>query len=171
MGKQDVIKHCKTQGHQDRARSLQSQSRLNFSDPALSDEISKRTEVEVRMAVLTASCNIPLAFHDQLSPAVRCMFPDSKIAAKYHSASTKATCMLNLAVAPALKKDLVASMIVHPFSVSIDGSNDAGLEKMNPMTIRIYDETDRKIVTRFLDMCSSRSSTAEAIYGVMDRTA
>ena len=99
MGKQDVIKHCKTQGHQDKAKSLQSQSRLTFSNPTASDEVLKRTEAEVRMAVLTAS------FHDQLSPTIRSIFPDSKIAAKYHSASTKATCMLNLAVAPALKKD------------------------------------------------------------------
>ena len=122
----------------------------------------------MKMAVLTASCNVPLAFHDQLSPTIRSVFPDSKIAAKYHSASTKAMCMLNLAIAPALKKDLVESMMVHPFSVSIDGSNDAGLEKMNPMTIRIYDVNNGKIVTKFLDMCTTKSSTAVAIYGVMD---
>ena len=59
-------------------------------------------------------------------------------------------CMLNLAIAPALKKDLVENMKVHPFSVSIDGSNDNALEKMNPMTIRIYDVNHGKIVTQFL---------------------
>ena len=167
MGKQDVIKHCKTQGHQDRAISLKSQSRLNFSNPS-SDEVLKRTEAEVRMAVLMASCNIPLAFHDQLSPTIRRIFPDSKIAAKYHSASTKAMCMLNLAVAPSLKKDLVDNMKVHPFSVSVDGSNDTGMEKMNPVTIRIYDQSSGKVVTQFLDICTSTSSTAEAIFNVMD---
>ena len=91
------------QGHQDRAKALKSQSKLSFLNPAASNEAMKRTEAEVRMAVLTASCNIPLAFHDQLSPTLRSIFPDSKIAAKYHSASTKATYMLNLAIAPALK--------------------------------------------------------------------
>jgi len=45
MGKQD-IKHCETQGHQGRAKSLKSQSRLNFSNPATSDEVLKRTEAE-----------------------------------------------------------------------------------------------------------------------------
>ena len=76
--------------------------------------------------------------------------------------------MLNLAIAPALKKDLLENMKAHPFSISIDGSNDTGLEKMNPMTIRIYDEKNGKIVTQFLDMCTTTSSTAEAIYSVMD---
>ena len=77
MGKQDVIKHCKTQGHQDKAKSLQSQSRLTFSNPTASDEVLKRTEAEARMAVLTASCNVPLAFHDQLSPTIRSIFKKS----------------------------------------------------------------------------------------------
>ena len=170
MGKQDIIKHCKTQGHQDRAKSLESQSRLNFSNPATSDEVLKRTAAEVKIAVLTACCNIPFTFHDQLSPTIRSVFPDSKVAVKYHSAKTKAMCMLNLAIAPALKKDLVENMKVHPFSVSIDGSNDNALDKMNPMTIRIYDVNHSKIVVQFLDMCTSTSATAEAIYGVMNET-
>ena len=84
------------------------------------------------MAVLTASCNVPLAFHDQLSPTLRSIFPDLKIAAKYHSASTKATCILNLAIAPSLKMDLIETVKAHPFWISINGSNDTGLEKSEP---------------------------------------
>jgi len=72
------------------------------------------------MAVLTASCNVPFAFHDQLSPMIRSVFLDSKIAAKYHSASTKAMCMLNLAIAPALKEDLLENMRVHASFLSFD---------------------------------------------------
>ena len=102
IGKQEVIKHCKMQGHEDKANSLQSQSRLTFSNPMASDKVFKKTEAEVRMAVLTASCYVPLAFHDQLLPTIGSIFPNSKIGAKYHSASTKAMCMLNLAIAPAL---------------------------------------------------------------------
>ena len=138
MGKSDVLKHCSTQSHQDQARSLQSQSRLNFPTISISTD-KKRLEAEVRIAVLASSFNIPLAFHDQLSPLLRSIFPDSEIATKYHSASTKATCILNHAVAPKLKKGLIDSMKVNPFSVSVDGSNDIGLTKMNPLTVRIFD--------------------------------
>lgn len=167
MGKRDIVKHCNGKRHQDLAKSMQSQHRLNFSVPSTS-ELLQRTEAELKMAVLTASANVPMAFHDCLSPTIRSVFPDSKIASKYHSASTKATCMLNIAVAPSLIKDLVESMQSHPFSLSIDGSNDTGLEKMNPITIRLYDINNKKIVTRFLDMCSSTSASAEGVYGVVE---
>lgn len=153
MGKGDVIKHSKTQVHQDLAKSMKSQSQLNLAGPSCSSEI---IEAEVKMAAITACNNIPLAFHDVLSPMIRSVFPDSKIATMYHSASTKAMCMLNLAIAPMFKEDLITSMKVHPFSISIDGSNDNGLKKMNPITIRIYDVNENRIVTRFLDMHSSK---------------
>ena len=120
------------------------------------------------MAVLTASSDAPLAFHDNLSPTIRRVFPDSKIASKYHSASTKATCMLNEAVAPMLIKDLLQNMKCYPFSLSVDGSNDNGLKKMNPFTVRIFDVNASRIVTRFLDMCTSSSATAEGIFTIID---
>ena len=81
----------------DQAKLLKSQSRLSFV--ASTSEATQRTEAKLKLAVLTAHSNIPLAFHDKLSPAIRELFPDSKIASKYHSASTKATCMLNGGVA------------------------------------------------------------------------
>jgi hypothetical protein len=166
MGKQDVVKHCHTQGHQDQAQLLESQSRIRFN--AESNETLKRTVAELKIAVLTATSNIPMAFHDSLSPTINKVFPDSGIACKYRSASTKATCMLNLAVAPMLVDDLVQQMKTHPYSLSTDGSNDTGLHKMNPAMVRIYDIKENRIVTRFLDMCPSTSSTAEAIYSVLN---
>ena len=118
------------------AKVFKSQCRLNFT--ADCPEIAQQTEAELKMAVLTAASNIPLAFHDVLSPTIRDSFPDSKIASRYHSASTKATCMLNRAVAPMLVSDLLETMKVHPFSLSVDGSNDSGLEKMNPVDYQSF---------------------------------
>ena len=68
MGKPYIIKHCKTQGHLDKAKPLKSQARLTVSSPSTSNEVLKTSEAEVRMTVLAASCNLQLAFHDQLSP-------------------------------------------------------------------------------------------------------
>ena len=167
MGKPDVIRHSKTKSHQEQARSLRLQPRLSFTGPS-STETSKRTEAELKMAVLTASSNVSLAFHDQLSPTIRKVFSDSKIAASYHSASTKAMCMLNRAVASVLKEDLIANMKLHPFSISIDGSNDTGLEKMYPAAVRIFDINCGRVATRFLDMCTTSSSTAEGIFTVLN---
>lgn len=76
--------------------------------------------------------------------------------------------MLNLAVAPSLINALLDKMHCHPFSVCTDGSNDRGLEKMNPLSIRIFDDENQMVVTRFLHMCPSRESTAEALFSVID---
>ena len=72
MGKKDIFKHCGTWTHLSLAKSLESQSRIKFHAPE-SRECVKRTTAEVKMAVLTASCNVPLAFHDKLSPTIRKM--------------------------------------------------------------------------------------------------
>ena len=50
----------------------------------------------------------------------------------------------------------------------MDGSNDSGLAKMNPVTIRLFNPAQNSIVTRFLDMCTSTSGTAEGIFTVID---
>ena len=101
-------------GHLDQVKALRAQPRLPFQSAQSNEELS-RTEAELKMAVSTAISNVPLAFHDHLSPTIRKIFPNSKIALKYHSASTKATCMLNEAVAPMLINNLLSSMRSHPF--------------------------------------------------------
>ena len=78
---------------------------------------------------------------------------------------TKATSILNIAVAPL---NLVKHMKCHAFSLAIDGTNDWELQKMNPITVRIYNNSVSKVVTHFLDMCTTTSATAEAIFNVMD---
>ena len=59
-------------------------------------------------------------------------------------------------------------MKVSVFSLSTDGSNDQNLEKMNTVTVRIYDVNRHKVVTKFLDMCLSKSSTSASIFSSMD---
>ena len=103
------------------------QSKLTFAGQS-SDEVLRRTAAELKMAVVAAASNIPLAFYDKLSPTIRNIFPDSKLASKYYSASTKATCMLNGATAPTLKGELLNKMRVQPFSIYVDGSNDRELQ-------------------------------------------
>lgn len=57
------------------------------------------------------------------------------------------------------------------FSIATDGSNDSGLEKMYPITVRIFDINKSQIVTEFLDMCLTKgpeAGTAEAIFNKID---
>ena len=59
-------------------------------------------------------------------------------------------------------------MKVSVFSVSTDGSNDQYLEKMNPVTVQIYDANQHKVVTKFLDICLYKSSTSTGIFSSID---
>ncbi|KAK1898802.1 Methionine-rich protein [Dissostichus eleginoides] len=62
-------------------------------------------------------------------------------------------------------------MRTNPFTLITDGSNDTGREKMNPLTVRVYDSYTSKVVHRFLDMCPTSGpscGTAEVIYQKMD---
>lgn len=166
QGKADVKDHCRSNGHLQKAKDLEKQPRLDSCYRDKANLERKTTEAEVKMTVICAHANVPTAFHDKLSSAIRSEFTDSKVAANYHSASTKAMCMLNGAIAPSLLSDLIAKMKYNPFSLMIDGSNDSGLEKINPITVRIFDVN--RIKTCFLDMCPTTSATAEALFNGMD---
>ena len=105
------------------------------------------------MTNLLVQHNVPLAVADHLSPLFRDIFPDSKIAKGYAAARTKTTCILNGSIAPYFKATLVDVMKSRPFSIAIDGSNDSGLEKINPLTVRFFDEQRGLVVTQLFDMC------------------
>ena len=137
-----------------------------LTDPTKAKLDEKIIESEVKIALLCAHQNIPIAFHDKLSPAIRSQFGDSKVAAQYHSASTKTMCVLNGAMAPSLLSELVGKMKVSAFSIMVDGSNNSGLEKMNPITVQIFDVNS--VNTYFLDMCPTASSTAQEIFNGMN---
>ena len=126
----------------------------------------------MKMAVVLAQHNIPLAIMDHLSPMFRDIFPDSKIAKGFSAARTKTTCIVNLALRPHFETLLVSHMKMHPFSLAVDGSSDTGLQKMNPLTIRIFDHENGVVCTRFLDMCltsGSAAGTAEKIFQAMEQ--
>ena len=153
QGKGGMKAHCRTAGHQKKAMELDKQPQLpNFLvDPTKANLDKKTIGAEVKMAILCAHANIhvPTAFHDK-SPAIRRQFTLPLL---------RPMCMLNGAVAPSLIPDLLAKMKTSAFSLMIDGSNNSGLQKMNPITVRIFNTN--LIKTHFLDMCPTTSSTAD----------
>ena len=54
-----------------------------------------------------------------------------------------------------------------PYSLMVDGSNDAGLSKMFPITVRVFDVNFNRVMTKFFDMDlidGTDTSTAEAMF-------
>jgi len=125
----------------------------------------------VKMAVVLAQHNLPLAIMDHLSPLFRDIFPDSKIAKGFSAARTNTLCIMNMALRPHFESILVGQMKSEPFALAIDGSNDSDLQKMNPLTVRVFDDSCGRVCTRFLDMCltsGTDAGTAAKIFEAMD---
>ena len=97
------------------------------------------------------------------------IFSESEIAQRFSSRRNKTACIINGPVAPSYQESLVAVMRSAPFSVAIDGSSDSGVEKMNPLTVRIFNECNGSVHTQFLDMCMTSQATAEGIFPMMDK--
>ena len=61
-------------------------------------------------------------------------------------------------------------MKAESFALATDGSNDSGLEKMNPLTVRIFDINRGRVTSQLLDMCLTHSGTAKSIFAEIDGT-
>jgi len=125
QGERDVTRHIASVQHQRSAKAMNTPT-LSFTTGSSKD---KTTRTEIKIANALVQNNIPLAF------------TDSDIARGYAAASTKTTCLVNGSLAPHFKSALVNTTKIQPFSIAFDGSNNTGLEKMNPMTVRLYDTT------------------------------
>ena len=60
-------------------------------------------------------------------------------------------------------------MKAEPFSLATDGSNDSGLQKMNLLTVRLFNLNRGKVLTQLLDMCLTTTSTTEGIFTKIDQ--
>ena len=130
--------------------------------------IKKREEGEVKVVRFLAEHNLPFATADHLGPLFKAIFPDSKIAKAYSCSKTKASCILNHAIVPDLRSILIDQMKKSCYSIATDGSNDQGLQKMNPVMVQLFDINQHKVVTKFFDMCPSTSSTAVGIFNAIN---
>ena len=98
--------------------------------------------------------NLPISTSDHMGPLLRAMFPDSEIAKNYGCGRTKISAIMNKALGPHCHEYVVNHIRTHPFSLGIDGSSDTCVEKMNPMTVKIFDINGPKTVSsHFYNMC------------------
>ena len=173
QGLKDVKVHCERVTHKkrvDAAKKTQSIAQLIATG---TDSTSKNViKAEVMVTNFLVQHNLPIATADHLVLLFKEVFPDSKIAASYASGRTKSSAIINNAIGPQCHTYLVQHCKNHPFSLGIDGGSDTGLEKMNPVTIRIFDiNRSKQVESHFYDMSTTSGEDcgkAAAIFDVLD---
>lgn len=155
QGLKDVKDHCDTATHKKLLKATKSQPSIAglFRPP----ESSRDTAVIRAETVVTnflIQHNLPLATADHLGPLFKTIFPDSDIAKWYSSGRTKTSAIVNKAMGPHCHNYIVQHCMEHPFSLGTDGSSDTDVNKMNPVTMRIFDvNTSKTVTTHFYDIC------------------
>ena len=165
----DMKRHVQASSHQAAYKDCIDEKQSSVSSFLATDPIQEKVmAAEVKLTVFLAENHLPMAVADQASQLFKSMFPDSQLAKKITSGRIKASGVLNDAIAEELKEILVTKLRVVPFSIAIDGSNDTGLDKMNPMTVKLFDINSHKVQQRFLDMCTTNSSKTDQIFQKMN---
>ena len=143
---------------------------LSFQQQATDSDLkAKVIKAEVMHTNFIVQHNISFLTADHLAPLYAKMFPDSKIARNFKCSRTKTTCILNEAMRPALKTELVNHMIEHPFGLINDGSSDSGVKKMNAMCVHIFDvNRSKRVECKFYDMCVTTGEDCSKAYSLFD---
>lgn len=104
---------------------------------------------------------MPIAVAETISPLIRNVFTDSKVAEGYSCGRTKSSCILNYALAQNVREALIEKMKSGPFSLAIDGSSDQNVEeKLNHLTVKYLDSESGMIANQLLDMCVTKGNYA-----------
>ena len=93
QGETDVTRHIACASHNAFVQQMSSQQRLTFPS-SCSSIATKIKRAEVKMSILLAQHNVPLALADHLSPIIRDLF-NGDVAKGYACARTKTTAILN----------------------------------------------------------------------------
>ena len=148
QGLKDVKEHCNKLSHKQAEDAWMKQTHLPSSYRGDTENVFKNTVLNAEVMVTNfVQHNLPIATADHLAQLFENVFPDSKIAASYASAKTKTFAIINKAFEPYCHSYLVNYCKRNPFSAGHDGSNDTGVQKMNPVAIRIFDIKSLKMVS------------------------
>ena len=122
------------------------------------------------MALLIVHHHTFFWLSDHLTPYIQSEFKGSKAAENFSCRRTKTATIVNC-LGSHYQKELISDLRSTPFSVMLDGSNDTGLAKMFPVTVRVFYISFNRVMTKFLDMNVMEGkdvSTAAAMFKSVD---
>ena len=104
--------------------------------PVEKDDGSIRAEV--MLVDFVTELNLPFSSLDKFTKVLPAMFPDSKIAKGLQCGRSKGTAILK-EISAKTTVSIAKRLKTQPFTVSTDGSNDVGTNKLFPLVVRTYD--------------------------------
>ena len=171
QGLKDVKDHCSKPSLLQAHSSVKKQSRLpsSFTGEKTSKQ-QKGLYAEVMVSNITVQHNLSISAADHLGQLFKNIFPDSQIASSYACSKTKTFCIINKAFQPYYHKQTIDYCKNHPFTVGHDCSNDTGVQKMNPIAVRIFDINQSKTVSEyFYSMCLTDGENAGRAYNNFEK--
>ena len=123
---------------------------------------------EVAMVDLVVELYLPLSTLDKINKVVKKVFKDSDIAKNFQCARSKGTSIVKEISAKATLS-LGERISRQPFTVSTDGSNDAGCHKLYPLVIKSVNPDTLEVSSEILSIpiCEG-SSTGENIFNLIE---
>lgn len=101
---------------------------------------------EVHMAMMLVHHNSFLNLSDHMTRFISKEFKGCPAADQFACGRTKTAAIVNW-IGGHMKEELISTMKTGPFSIMLDASNDTGLYKMFPVTVRIFDTNFDRIMT------------------------
>ena len=169
-GRHDIQKHFETSKHKLAVKARKGAQSLtsHWHSATASAEGDRTIAAEVLFTGFLLEHNLPIAAADAAGKLFPKMFPDSKIAPKYHCGRTKTTHIINGAIAPELKSQVKAMIDESPwFCLATDASSDE-CDKYLPVLIRHQNPTTGRIITSLLDMPAISKGDAASLFTTCD---
>ena len=166
-GKSDIKQHESSKKHKENAKSVV-RTKSFFCQP--SDNTPPSIKAEVAMTMMLIQHNTFFNTSDHLPPIINRQFSECDAGREYKCRRTKTAAIVNC-IGDEFFEHLKSNMQNSPYSLLLDASNDTGIEKMFPITVRIFDVNFSRIMTHFFDMnllTGRASSTAEVMFDSID---
>ena len=128
----DVNEHCRGVTHKKNEKAIKTtRGTISYHQGGGYNDLKKKTlGTEILHKNFLLQHNIPFLTADHLAPLYGKIFPKSKIVKNFTCSRTKKTAILNEAMKPAIKSELLNYMLQQPFALINDKSSDTGLNKM-----------------------------------------
>lgn len=167
-GKSELEKHNLGKKHISNMKGLRGSKNMNlFVQNPMSDEKKKyETDVkraEIKLSAFFANHNIAFQVVDMLTPVLKDIFTDSKIAQGIQLHRKKCTSIINNVIAPIEIEETVQIIRKCPFSVLIDESTDICTQKFLCVLVHYVHPEHGTVHTRLLELVGIDATDCSAV--------